>query len=68
MKTQIEKGEVKMTQKEKLAARFQKNYKDQGLRLLAIQLNGFSHKVFFDRGSKRDPRLAIPRNTSLRIE
>lgn len=44
-----------MEQKNTLAARFEKNYKDKGLRLLAIQLNGFSHKVFFDRGSKRDP-------------
>lgn len=44
--------QTKMTQKGKLAARFEKNFKDQGLRLLAIQLNGFSHKVFFDKGTK----------------
>lgn len=44
-----------MTQKEMLAARFEKNFSGQKLRLLAIQLNGFSHKVFFDRGSKSTP-------------
>lgn len=33
---------------------FNENYKEQGLRLLAVQLNGFSHKLFFDRGSWTD--------------
>jgi hypothetical protein len=35
--------------KEKLQKRFKELYK--GKRLLAVQLNGFSHKVFYDNGS-----------------
>lgn len=32
----------------------QKNFKEiyKGKRLLAVQLNGFSHKVFYDNGTK----------------
>lgn len=40
--------------KEKLQKRFKKVY-PKNYRLLAIQLNGFSHKVFFDLGKKTDP-------------
>lgn len=40
--------------KKELLKRFNDNFKAQGLRLLAIQLNGFSHKVFYDRGSNSD--------------
>lgn len=34
--------------KEKLQARFKEMYKDK--RLLAVQLNGFTHSIFFDDG------------------
>lgn len=37
--------------KEELKKRFKENF-DKKCRLLAIQLNGFSHKIFYDRGSK----------------
>ena len=40
--------------KKELLKRFTDNFKADGLRLLAIQLNGFSHKVFYDRGSSSD--------------
>jgi hypothetical protein len=39
-----------MQEKELLRERFEKNY--PGKRLLAIQLNGFNHSVFYDDGSK----------------
>lgn len=36
--------------KKEISKRFKKEYEQEGLRLLAVQLNGFSHKVFFDNG------------------
>jgi hypothetical protein len=42
-----------MTQKQVLKQRFKKLY--PGRRLLAVQLDGFSHRVVFDGGSAADP-------------
>jgi len=39
-----------MKQREEIQKRFDELYK--GKRILAVQLNGFSHKVFYDNGSK----------------
>ena len=39
-----------MNLKTKLAERFKAQYPDK--RLLAVQLNGFSHKAFYDNGNK----------------
>jgi hypothetical protein len=39
--------------KREISNNFKNIYK--GKRLLAVQLNGFSHKVFFDGGSGSDP-------------
>jgi hypothetical protein len=41
-----------MADKEILKARFEKLY--PGKRLLAIQLNGFNHSIFYDNGSSSD--------------
>lgn len=41
------------THKQELQARFKELYPSK--RLLAIQLNGFNHTVFFDGGHESDP-------------
>lgn len=42
-----------MEQKELLETRFKEHYPDK--RLLAVHLNGFSHNLIFDGGSKDTP-------------
>ena len=44
--------QTKTQLKARLQARFKKVY-PKGLRLLAVQLDGFTHSVIFDRGSRQ---------------